>query len=157
MKILSFICLLFAMKYSNEITINQPLDKVIALFDNADNLKEWMPNLERFEHLSGEPGQPGAKSKMVFLRGKNKMTMVETITKNNLPEEFSGTYEASGVINIQQNSFHKVTEQSTKWVSQSEFQFASLGMKFMGWVMPGAFKKQSLNFMKNFKAFAEKS
>ena len=145
------------MKYSNEITINQPIDKVIALFDSADNLKEWMPGLESFEHLSGEPGQPGAKSRMVFKRGKGTMAMVETITKNNLPEEFSGTYEASGTVNIQQNSFHQADENSTKWVSHSEFRFSGLGMKFMSWIMPGAFKKQSMIFMENFKAFAERS
>lgn len=33
------------MKYTCEITINQPLNKVIELFDNPDNLKHWQPGL----------------------------------------------------------------------------------------------------------------
>lgn len=145
------------MKYTSEIIINQPVERVVELFDNADNLKEWMSGLQSFEHLSGEPGKPGAKSKLIFQRGKGTMEMIETITKNNLPEEFSGRYEVQGTINIQQNSFVVVNEKSTKWVSHTEFRFSSLGLKFMGWVMPGAFKKQTMKFMEAFKAFAERS
>jgi len=145
------------MKYTTEITINQPIDKVIKLFDNADNLKKWMKGLQSFEHLSGDPGKPGAKSKMVFLRGKRTMDMVETITTNNLPEEFSATYDVQGTVNIQQNHFKAVTDNSTQWVSHSEFKFSGLGMKFMAFVMPGAFKKQSQSFMVKFKEFAEKA
>ena len=145
------------MKYTSDIIINQPVDKVVELFDNADNLKEWMTGLLSFEHLSGEAGQPGAQSKMVFQRGKGKMVMIETITKNNLPEEFSAEYEVQGTHNIQQNHFKAVTETSTQWVSHTEFKFGSLGLKFMGLIMPSAFKKQTLVFMKNFKDFAEKN
>ena len=57
------------MKYSTEIEINLPLKKVIELFDNSENLKKWMPDLVSFEHLSGEPGQVGAKSKMRYQMG----------------------------------------------------------------------------------------
>ena len=145
------------MKYTSEITINLPVARVVELFDNADNLKKWMTGLLSFEHVSGEPGQPGAKSKLVFERGKNKMVMTETITKRNLPEEFSAQYEVQGTHNIQQNHFVVVSDNSTKWVSHTEFKFASLGMKFMALVMPSAFKKQTMVFMKNFKEFAENS
>ncbi|MEO2058942.1 MAG: SRPBCC family protein, partial [Mesonia sp.] len=40
-------------------------------------------------------------------------------------------------------------------ISESEFQFSSFAMKVMGFLMPGAFKKQSLKYMKDFKAFVE--
>ena len=36
------------MKYQNEIEINLPLNRVIELFDNPDNLKRWQPGLESF-------------------------------------------------------------------------------------------------------------
>jgi len=51
-------------KYTCDITINQPIDVVIALFDDPDNMKEWQPGLISFEPFSGEPGQPGAKSRL---------------------------------------------------------------------------------------------
>jgi len=40
-------------------------------------------------------------------------------------------------------------------VSESEFEFAGFGMKLIGFLMPGAFKKQSLKYLTDFKDFAE--
>ena len=143
------------MKYQNEIVIDLPVEKVVALFDDPENLKHWQPGLQSFEHISGTPGQPGAKSRLQYKMGNRDIEMIETITKRNLPEEFSGTYEAKGVYNIISNHFIPVGENKTKWVTETEFQFSGF-MKLMGWFMPGAFKKQSQKFLEQFKAFAEK-
>ena len=145
------------MKYTIEIDIEKPIDKTIELFDNEDNLKEWMIGLESFEHISGEKGQPGAKSKIVFQNGKRRTEMIETITVRNLPEEFSAKYEANGVLNIQKNSFIKIGENTTRWVSNAEFISSNFMMKLMMFLMPGAFKKQSMKFAESFKKFAESS
>ncbi len=87
--------------------------------------------------------------------GKRKMTMIETITKKNLPDEFNGTYETDGAFNIVNNRFTELDGGKTHWISESEFQFSNFFMKLMGKLMPGAFKKQSQKFMDNFKNFAE--
>ncbi|MTI19973.1 SRPBCC family protein [Fulvivirga sp. RKSG066] len=142
------------MKYTLEIVIDLPREEVIALFDNPENLKKWQEGLVSFEHLSGERGKPGAKSKLFYRMGKREIEMIETITVRNLPEEFSGTYEADGVYNIQRNFFKEKGKDQTLWISESEFQFSGF-MKLMGWVMPGAFKKQSKKFLVAFKEFAE--
>jgi carbon monoxide dehydrogenase subunit G len=142
------------MKYKVEVEINQPVNKVVELFDNPDNLKKWMEGLQSFETISGTPGQEGAKSKLHFKMGKREVDMIETITKRNLPKEFTGTYEAKGVFNIVKNSFIPTDENNTKYISEQEFQFKGF-MKLMGAVMPGAFKKQTLKYMNAFKEFAE--
>lgn len=144
------------MKYSNEIIINLPVAKVIEKFDNADNLKKWMTGLVSFEHVSGIPGQVGAKSKLKFRHGNREREMTETITVRNLPFEFSGIYEMPGVWNEQKNFFGEQPDgQSTKWRSETEFRFDSFVMKFLAFIGPGMFRKQSYKFMENFKAFAE--
>lgn len=91
------------MKYSTAIEINLPVKKVVKIFDNPDHLAKWMQGLQSFEHISGTPGQPGAKSRLKFKMGKREIEMIETVTKRNLPQEFSGTYEANGVYNIVTN------------------------------------------------------
>ena len=78
------------MHYTVEIDIDLPRDRVIELFDSTENLKKWQRGLQVFEPLEGEPGQPGAKSRMVFQMGKRKIEMVETITERNLPDAFAG-------------------------------------------------------------------
>ena len=87
--------------------------------------------------------------------GKRSLVMVETILKRNLPHEFHATYDARGVHNIQRNTFEELDGNHCRWISESEFQFSSLPMKLMGWLMPGAFKKQSLAYLRDFKNFAE--
>lgn len=49
------------MKYINKTIIHQPLGKTIELMDNAENMKKWMPNLLRYEVVSGKPGEEGTK------------------------------------------------------------------------------------------------
>ena len=143
------------MKYTNEIEIALPVDRVIELFDDPDNLKKWMDGLLSFEHISGEPGQPGAKSKLVFKNGKGEMEMIETITVRNLPKEFSGYYQAKGVWNGMKNSFVDLGNGHTRYISASEFKFDSIPLKIFSFIMPGAFKKQSFKYLKAFKKFAE--
>lgn len=115
-----------------------------------------MEGLQSFEHISGTPGQPGAKSKLKFKMGKREIEMIETITVRNLPDEFSGIYEAQGVNNIVKNKFVKISEDKTKYITENEFQFKGL-MKIIGFLMPNAFKKQSMKYLNDFKKFAENS
>ena len=42
----------------------------------------------------------------------------------------------------------------TKYISEQEFQFKGF-MKVIGFIMPGAFKKQSMKYLEAFKNFAE--
>lgn len=142
------------MKYITEVAINLPRNKVIELFDNPDNMQKWQEGLKSFEHISGEPGQPGAKSKLVYDMNGRKIEMIETITERNLPDLFSGTYEAKGVFNIIQNKFIEESADKTKWITESEFQFSGF-MKLMGLFMKSAFPKQTLKMMNDFKKFAE--
>lgn len=143
------------MKYTTEIEINKPIDEVVALFDNPDNMGEWMEGLQSFEPISGTPGQPGAKSRLKFKMGKREVEMIETITVRNLPEEFTGTYEADGVFNVVKNRFVKLAPDRTKYITEQEFQFRGW-MKLLGLLMPGAFKKQSRKYQADFKQFAER-
>lgn len=142
------------MKYTVTIEIEKPIDEVVALFDNADNLYAWMEGLESFEHLSGEPGQVGAKSRLKFKMGKRDIEMIETITVRDLPDEFTGTYDAEGVFNIVKNRFEAINPTRTRYISEQEFQFTGF-MKIFGWLMPGAFRKQSMKYLEAFKTFAE--
>jgi len=142
------------MKYNLEIDINLDRKRVIELFDNVENLSKWMDGLQCYEHISGEPGQVGAKSKLVFKMGKRDIEMIETVTVRNLPEEFSGQYEANGVFNIVKNKFIELSNGHTKYITEQEFQFKGF-MKIIGFLFPSAFKKQSLKYMIDFKRFAE--
>lgn len=144
------------MKYACEIEINRPVQTVVELFDNPDNMGKWMEGLQSFEHLSGEPGKVGSKSRLRFKMGRREMEMIETITVRNLPDEFAGTYEANGAFNIVKNKFLPLPGERTLYINEQEFQFKGF-MKIIGFLMPGMFKKQSMKYLVAFKNFAEKT
>lgn len=143
------------MKYTTEVVVDVPREEFILKMMDPENMKHWQKGLLGYEQLSPKPGQEGAQMSLSYKMGKRDLSMVETIIKKNLPEEMHMTYDTKGVHNIQKNYF-KEEGNKTRWISESEFQFSGLGMKLMGLLMPGAFKKQSRAYMEDFKAFAEK-
>ena len=143
------------MKYSTEIQVALPRAKFMEKFDSAENMKHWQKGLKSYKYLDGEPGKEGSQMELQYQMGKRDLVMVETILKSNFPYEFHATYDAKGVHNIQKNFFKEIDENNTLWVTESEFQFSGLFMKLIGFLMPGAFKKQTLEYLKSFKAFAE--
>ena len=142
------------MKYTINIDIDLPREKIIELFDNPDNMKYWQKGFISIESISGTPGQVGAKSRLKYKMGSREIEMIETITKRDLPNEFSGTYEAKGVLNLNKNYFIELDVNRTKWKSEVEFKFTGF-MKLIAFLMPGSFKKQSMKYLTDFKEFAE--
>jgi hypothetical protein len=142
------------MKYITEIVVDVPRENFVKKMGDPENFKHWQRGLISYEMLSKNPGKEGSQLKLVYKMGKREITMVETIFKNNLPDEMHSSYDTKGVQNIQKNYF-KDKDGKTLWISESEFEFSGFAMKLMGFLMPGAFKKQSLKYMEDFKAFAE--
>ena len=142
------------MQYQIETIINLPRERVIELFDSFENLKAWQEGLVSHEPISGEPGQAGAKTRLLYDMGRRRVEMVETIITRNMPDEFSATYDASGVHNIVRNFFYDEGE-TTRWVLDTEFQFSGF-MRIMSFFMgSGTFRKQTRTTMEAFKQFAE--
>ena len=144
------------MKYTIETIIDLPRQEVINKLDSVDNIKHWQRGLVGVEHLSGTPGEVGAKMKLSYKFGKRQMDLVETITKRDFPAEFHATYDTKGMHNIQENFFEETPEGKTRWRTNSEFITSSFSLRLMTFLMPGAFKRQSKKYMSDFKNFAEK-
>ena len=144
------------MKYTFETEINAPVEKIAELVGNPDNRKEWMDGLESDEHVSGTPGMPGAKSRLVFKTGNMKTTMDGTVTVRNLPDEFSQTMEAPNVLTIITTRLVALSPQRTRHISEQEFQFKGVINKIVGFLLQKEFKNQTLRHIENFKRFAEK-
>ncbi len=144
------------LKYNTEVIIHAPLDHVISLFDSFENLSKWQPTLKSYQHLEGEPGHLGAKTRLIYDERGKDMEMIETITKRNLPDEFNAIYTAKGVENIFENHFTEISPSETRYSTLSIFKFKGL-MAFMSLFMKKTFAKSTLIGMTMFKEFAEKS
>lgn len=91
----------------------------------------------------------------MYLNGKHRVEMIETVIKRDFPNEFTGTYEFDGGSNTLENHFSELGSDRTMWKFTSEFKFCTFMMKTIGFFFPGMFRKQSMVFLQKFKEFAE--
>mgnify|MGYP001144596450 CR=1 FL=1 len=143
------------MKYTISIKIDKPKKEVVELFNNPVHYPKWMEGLQKHEVIKGDFGKEGTISTFQFKMGKREMEMQEEVLKNNLPDEYTVSYKAKGVYNMVCNRFEELSDGKTRVHNDQEFCFKGF-MKLMGWIMPGAFKKQSKKYLLEFKNFVEK-
>jgi uncharacterized protein YndB with AHSA1/START domain len=121
------------MKLKYETVIDASLDTVWAAFDNPDNMTRWQHNLESFTHVSGEAGQPGAVSELVFDEKGRKVVLTETITERRQPD---------------------FDENSTRWTAWCNFTFRGV-MKVVSLFVAGTIRKRTEADMQRFKLMVE--
>ena len=139
------------MHYTLEIEIDQPREKVAELFGNPEHLGCWQPGFVRMDPIEGEP----EKTRLLYLNRGREVEMIETVTVDQLPDEFTAIYEAPGMQIEVSNRFEEVDSIRTRWISENDAQVSGFMMRLVTLVMPGCFRKESLTYMQNFKAFAE--
>jgi hypothetical protein len=143
------------MKYTQEIKVNVPIDEFVQKLDNIDHLKHWQRGVVSTENISGDLRLFGDKMRFIYRFGNHTREITETITKRNLPNEFHVNYTSKTSQNLQQNFYKKTTDGGTIWTSYNEFVPLNLKMRLILFLMPNAFKKQSIIYMRDFKNFAE--
>ncbi|AWK72572.1 hypothetical protein CBI38_14375 [Rhodococcus oxybenzonivorans] len=153
------------MKYTVSIEIALPLETVVQLLADSAHLPKWLRGLVLHEPLSGVHGQVGTRSRVVMQMGKHKFEGTETITRRE-PADLRGIPKGSvvhfdreivgeGMWSAVRDRLTEAGPETTLWVSESEYRFSGLLMRLVGLLMPGSFRKQSLQHMQDFKAFAE--
>lgn len=153
------------MKYTESIEIALPRERVVQLLADPAQLPKWLRGLVLHEPLHGMHGHVGTKSRVVLQMGQQKVECTETITRREpadlqkIPKgsvvHFDREIVTKGVWSEVRDRFTEAGPEKTLWVSENEYRFSGLLMRLVGLLMPGAFRKQSLQHMQDFKAFAE--
>jgi hypothetical protein len=140
------------------IEINLPINKVFELFMDKTNFKEWKKGFISYGHISGTAGEAGAVTKLVYKR----VTMFETITGKNFPNEITAEYEHKrGEKTIM---FHKASNHFTSLpdnrtlleVDMKMTKIIGLLPKIIMTLMAGAGKRYAQTQLNQLKVFAEK-
>ncbi|HYI58331.1 MAG TPA: SRPBCC family protein [Microlunatus sp.] len=152
------------MKYTVSIEIALPLERVAQLLADPAQLPKWLRGLVLHEPLNGMHAQVGTKSRVVMQMGQQKMEGTETITRREpanlrgIPRDsvvhFDREIVAKGMWSAARERLTEVGPETTLWASENEYRFG-LPMRLVAPLMRGAFRKQSLQHMQDFKAFAE--
>ncbi len=142
------------MKLKFETVIDASVDTVWAAFDDPGNMPRWQQNLESFNHISGEPGQPGAMSELKYDEKGKEIVLRETITERREPNFLAGVYDSPMGKTLIVNHFEAVNENSTRWTSWSNFTFKGF-MKILSLFVSGIIRKRTEADMQRFKLMVE--
>ncbi|WP_434417551.1 SRPBCC family protein [Nannocystis pusilla] len=154
------------MKYTVSIELALPRERAAQLLADPANLPKWLRGLVLHEPLKGAHGQVGTTSRVVMQMGKQRFECTETVTRrepvdlHDIPSasvvHFDREIVGNGMWSVVRDRLTEAGPQTTLWESESEYRFSGLMMRMVGLLMPGAFRKQSLQHMQDFKAFAER-
>lgn len=143
------------MKITSKLTINKPVKVVWNFFDNPDNMKLWLTGFQKFEPISGTPGEVGAKSKHTYLDRGRTIELIEEITKKVPLKEFHGMLTHASMTSAIQNTFDSQGT-ATSITCEADIQFKSLPFKLLSPLMKGMFQKRQDNDLNTFKTLIEK-
>ncbi len=153
------------MKYTVSIEIALPRERVAQLLADPELLPKWLRGLVRHEPLNGLHGQVGTESRVVLQMGQQEMELTETITRqepvnlHEIPKDsvvrFDREIVADGMWSAVRERLTEAGPETTLWASENEYRFRSVLMRLVSPFMGGVFRKQSLQHLQDFKAFAE--
>jgi hypothetical protein len=141
------------MKSVIEIEINAPQDRIVAVFANPEHVTKWMDDVDRYEPISGEPGTPGSKYRLVPKKGS--MIFVATMLPRRQPNELRLELDTSSVTVSVTGIFAALSPSRTRLVSEEVFSFKGLFNKIFGFLATKAIRRAHRRHMDAFKRFAE--
>ncbi len=142
------------MKMKSEQIIYASRDFVWATFDNPDNLSRWQPTLESFTHKSGEPGQPGAISELVYDENGRKVVMTETVTERQQPNFMAGIYDNRWTKTLIVNHFEAIDDNTTRFISYANMSFKGF-MKVVSLFVAKSIRARAEADLNRFKLLVE--
>lgn len=153
------------MKCTTSIEIGVPLERVARLLSDPANLPMWLRGMVVHEPVSGAHGEVGTISRVVLRSGKQTMEMTETITLREPADlsviragtvvRFEREIDGAGMWNAARERLTAAGPGATLWQSENEYRFRNPLLRLMALLLPGAFRKQQLQHMEDFRAFAE--
>ncbi len=147
------------LKYEERIEIQKPIDVVVDLFSDINNMTKYMPETKEIILIECTDGQEGAKYQIIVEYEGQKMEMTATLLEKSLPEKIAYSYESNGVLNIMTQKHQEISDSTTLVINQQEFQFRGL-VKIISFFEPEgfsleAFKQRSRLYLQSFKNFVE--
>jgi hypothetical protein len=144
------------MKFTASISINQPLAKTVALWQDKNNFKHWQDGFISKELISGTKGEVGVIYLIKLDFNKDIMELTETVQLTNLPHEHKVLIAHKHMHNTMHSKFTAIDDSTTLWTAEIDyFQVNFWPAKVMMRLFPNMFKKQGQKWSNQFKEFAE--
>ncbi|TXC82093.1 SRPBCC family protein [Luteibaculum oceani] len=140
--------------YESEVVIEKPIEEVWAIMQDESRINEWLKEVKKIEHISGEKGKAGAESKIYVEQNGEEMFMVETINSIEEQDHMECTFTMDFMTmdyRIQLEDLGGKTRVTSKSVTTGNGMMAKSMLAFMG----GAMEDQENLNMTNLKTLVE--
>lgn len=141
--------------YIAEVTLNKPIKEVFEVFNNSENIKNWVPEVKSFEVVNKNPGKTGSVYKIVIDNKGQEVTMTEKVMAYVPNEKVTLFFDAEGMLKRDDYIF-KEKDGVTTITLNTSCQSDSYILACIFPYFKGTLQKQDQSYLNNFKAFAEK-
>ncbi len=138
------------------VTVNAPVSKTFAVFNDTANLRKWMNNFKSIKNISGEENEVGSKWELRYDENGRDLVITETVTAFEQDKLFGFDMEDEFA------KFHidiRFEESNGKTVIWQTSTGAGKGMaaKSMIAIMSGGIEKQQQEMYDKLKTLVENS
>ena len=141
--------------YRAEVNVNKSIKVVFEIFNNSENIKNWVPEVKSFEVVNTNPGKTGSVYKIVIDNKGQEVTMTEKVMAYVPNEKVTLFFDAEGMLKRNDYIF-KEKDGVTTITLNTSCQSDSYILACIFPYFKGTFQKQDQSYLNNFKAFAEK-
>lgn len=137
------------MRFTKEIVLNQPIERVRVLTSDPAHLHEWQPDLVSITQHSETPGAAGSTATLAYRR----FQLEETVLTATADERIS-RYETRGMVHTITNRYRAIDDQRTLLVCDNEIELTGL-LKLGRRILERSLREQSERNLDNFRAFID--
>lgn len=141
--------------YSAQVYVNKPIEDVFKVFNNQENLKNWIPEIKSFEVINENPGKTGSTYKMVVENQGQEISMIEKVLAYVPNEKVTIFFDAENMLKTDDYNFNE-KDGKTIVTLNSSCKSDSYIMACMFPYFKSTFQEQDQAYLNNFKAYIEK-
>jgi len=140
--------------YTAQVSINKPVEEVFTIFNQQENIKNWIPEIQSVEVLNKTIGTTGSSYKMVVENQGQEIVMTQKVMAYIPNEKVTFFIDAENMLKTNDFTFEDKNSITTITLNAS-CQSESYLMACMFPYFKGTFKAQDQRYLDNFKAYSE--
>ena len=141
-------------KYTSQITINQPVEKVWGIFLDDSQQEYWIHNFESLKTIEGSNEVPGSKFQLTVLDGGEEYILIKTVKKVEINEFYAFQYENDVLTNHLEFLF-KESPEGTQIIANEHVTGKGILMKSIFVFMKGMLKSEAQKSLNRLKILIE--
>ena len=141
--------------YTAQVFVDKPVTEVFSVFNNSENIKNWIPEIKSFEVVNDNPGKTGSIYKIVVENQGEEITMTEKVLAYVPNEKVTLFFDAENMLKTDDYLFSE-EDGVTTIILKSSCKSDSFIMACLFPYFKGTFQEQDQAYLNNFKEFVEK-